>query len=120
MAPRKHQRALLAGVLVAMPLTLLAGVAYAVEATAPYAWITLLLLPAAIAFVGARYVHAVDAILYASLHSAFSVFLICRFVLGLEHAVTMYLLAMGMFGAAVAGAILGLFARPWLRGRSDS
>ncbi len=115
----QRKRGLVAGALVALPLMLLSGLAFAWEITAPYASLALLALSIATAFVTACYVHAVDAILWSSFLSAFAIGVLFFLIFGIEHLMVMPHLVPWMFGAAVLGAILGLFVRPFVRKRLD-
>jgi hypothetical protein len=120
MAPFQPKRALVVGTIVVAPLTLLAGVLFAInEETAVAGFYVLMAMPCATAFVTAWFLHAVDAILLTTFLAALGVLLIGALVIGFESLVMMHHLAVWMFAATAIGAILGLLVRPWIRARFD-
>jgi hypothetical protein len=112
-------RAFMYGLAVAGPLTLLTGVLYTFETTTPYARIALLMLPFLSALATAMLVHAVDAIIWATILSYLGAMLIGFLVVGFEYMIEILWSNLGtyMFAAAVLGAIVGIFLRPWVRAR---
>jgi len=120
MRPFRPFRGLLVGAMVAAPLTLVSGLLCMLDRRGePYAGIALIALPFVTACVSAWYVHAVDAILVSILLSALGVFLIGVLVLGLDSLLARYEFGGWMFAAAVVGASVGIFVRPFARRRID-
>lgn len=118
MPPRQPRRALLASITIAAPMTLLAILAYAFDTTAAYAWMILLALSACTAFAASCYVHAVEAILFGVFMTALAI-VVTRFFVGIEKVQVLTMMLPWLFAAAVGGAIVGIFVRPFLRGRQD-
>ena len=89
------------------------------ETTSAYGWIGLLVLPFLSAFATVMLVHAVDAIIWATILSYLGAMLIGFLVVGYEYMIVMLASQLGtyMFAAAVLGAIAGIFLRPWVRAR---
>ena len=116
MPPTQPKRAFLAAAFVAAPLTLITGLLFANgQRTESLAGITLLVLSFATAFVAAWFVHAVEAILFATMYCVVSLALLGLVVIGLDVVFTMHATVMWMFFAEVGGALVGIFARPYVR-----
>lgn len=118
MPPRQPRRALLASITLAAPMTLLVIMAYAFDTTAAYAWIILLVLSIVTAFAASWYVHAVEAILFSVFMTGLAV-VVTRFFVGIEKVQGLTMMLPWLFAAGVVGAIVGIFVRPFLRGRQD-
>ena len=118
MAPWQPQRAFVGGTMTAVPLALLSGILLAIGGDGTdYGFYVLHFLPFATGVVTAWFVHAVDAILLTAFLSAICASALVVILGGVESIGALVHLLVPMFAAAVLGAVVGLFVRPFIRKR---